>query len=1032
MNADSIAQTHSSVKPTFTPGTSGLLQRDCACRQHIANRGDQCKECKNKHQGLLQRSAVNNSPSHGVPLGIYEVLSSPSQPLDAQTRAFMQPRFGHDFSRVRVHSDAKAAQSAARIGAHAYTVAPNLVFSSGMYRPYSSEGRHLLAHELAHIVQQENSSTAPASLGALVIGQQSDPAEAAAERAADLVMGSNGKVPSALARTAWPIPAIQCDLQDPQRFQQAHEALFVHQPGASGSTLLPWVDPGPGIPGTANTLFQQAKPNIQQYMAQNPASFGGTVTTSTTEATLDADALDVNQQIHSHFPMIRTSPTETQIRSAVSVMTPALTSDRAYQRQWLANRLPVWCDIERYNIGETDPRYETLLDRLLDDPDVGSALQIIASRSAGFQRGEGQAREIFIHRGTNAVRRRVTLFHELTHYYSNSIYRDWVATTTNERWYNEGFTEYLARLAMPAAIRAQSTSYQDRWNSINAEVAAHVSDDDIARAYFLGEVWRIETRSAISRREAGTQLGLRETATAGQEMVSSRQGPGINQTVVPGRHYRFMNIGFDNPSPKPEHLSFFREVKSEHLDQAPILGVRFVGHASTAGPSDVNDRLSLQRAQAFYSMAQGEAVAGSRLIDAANPPHQGESLVTATEEDPATRAFNRRVEMFLLPVAGAQTGFQDPGGRRGSRVDVATAVQAKRPTFPNEGGGLLTQALLARLRNQRVTVSTATATVGAGNRTFGSAPASGEERTGISVGRRASAAPGATSLRRAVVIGNAVYKPGTTMGQTVEPTRPLPGSLTDANRIAAALAFRGYDVNQLDNQTATDIEAQLNRALVGLAPGSELFFFYSGHGTPEGLIGVDGIAFTPAQMLSIRNAARTGLVNLIINTDACHDGIFADAIRGAELRDTRLAASAAGGSATSIVAMLDEAIAVQDSKDVYNTAIQAWWAHRYELEAAMSAPPQNTNTTADQRTAAWTDHYQTGGLIWNDFVTRTNPLLNAMRTTAASSGITLRRLTLKSARSPFDSDGELLAQAGLDDVDTLTNQVLAIADTRLP
>ena len=79
---------------------------------------------------------------------------SPGQPLDAAARAFMEPRLGHDFSGVRVHADAKAADSARAMTAEAYTVHRDIVFGNGRYAPASLGGRRLLAHELVHVVQQ--------------------------------------------------------------------------------------------------------------------------------------------------------------------------------------------------------------------------------------------------------------------------------------------------------------------------------------------------------------------------------------------------------------------------------------------------------------------------------------------------------------------------------------------------------------------------------------------------------------------------------------------------------------------------------------------------------------------------------------------------------------------------------------------------------------------------------------------------------------------------------------------------------------
>ena len=85
---------------------------------------------------------------------VHEVLRSTGQPLDVAAGALMEPRFGHDFSQVKIHADAKAAESAQAIGARAYTVGRDIVFAAGQYAPGTSAGQRLLAHELTHVVQQ--------------------------------------------------------------------------------------------------------------------------------------------------------------------------------------------------------------------------------------------------------------------------------------------------------------------------------------------------------------------------------------------------------------------------------------------------------------------------------------------------------------------------------------------------------------------------------------------------------------------------------------------------------------------------------------------------------------------------------------------------------------------------------------------------------------------------------------------------------------------------------------------------------------
>lgn len=84
-------------------------------------------------------------------------LSGAGRPLDVSTRAFMEPRFGRDFSRVQVHSDIQADKSARSMDAHAYTIERDIFFGAGQYAPATSQGRRLLAHELTHVVQQGDS-----------------------------------------------------------------------------------------------------------------------------------------------------------------------------------------------------------------------------------------------------------------------------------------------------------------------------------------------------------------------------------------------------------------------------------------------------------------------------------------------------------------------------------------------------------------------------------------------------------------------------------------------------------------------------------------------------------------------------------------------------------------------------------------------------------------------------------------------------------------------------------------------------------
>lgn len=161
----------------FTPPPLAcrLLQRRCAC-------GGTCSACRG---GSALRRGTDDSPHFGVSHTVDEVLRAPSRGLGAEQREFFAQGFGTDFSSVRVHSDAQAAASARALDAQAYAVGQHIVFGAGQYRPETAAGRELLAHELAHVVQQR--SAAPTD-GPLTVGRADSPAEVDADRMAGAVL----------------------------------------------------------------------------------------------------------------------------------------------------------------------------------------------------------------------------------------------------------------------------------------------------------------------------------------------------------------------------------------------------------------------------------------------------------------------------------------------------------------------------------------------------------------------------------------------------------------------------------------------------------------------------------------------------------------------------------------------------------------------------------------------------------------------------------------------------------------------------
>lgn len=151
----------------------------------------------------LQRKETDNTPGIAPPI-VHDVLRTPGEALDAETRTLFEPGFGHDFSRVRLHTDERARKSAGAVNAAAYTVGNDIVLGEGQKEPHTTEGRQLIAHELTHVVQQTGKTAEPSlpSHGALEVA----PSNTSAEREAGAVSQGVG---DASATTAGQPAAVQ-------------------------------------------------------------------------------------------------------------------------------------------------------------------------------------------------------------------------------------------------------------------------------------------------------------------------------------------------------------------------------------------------------------------------------------------------------------------------------------------------------------------------------------------------------------------------------------------------------------------------------------------------------------------------------------------------------------------------------------------------------------------------------------------------------------------------------------------------------
>ncbi|MEL6353624.1 MAG: DUF4157 domain-containing protein [Cyanobacteria bacterium J06627_28] len=120
-----------------------------------------CEKCKEEEESLQTKRAtgITSKLTPDIETEIQSIRGG-GQPLSLSERGFFEPRFGHDFGQVRIHRDARAAALVDSLKAKAFAVGPDIVLGIGQYKPQTTDGRRLLAHELTHVVQQQGATVA--------------------------------------------------------------------------------------------------------------------------------------------------------------------------------------------------------------------------------------------------------------------------------------------------------------------------------------------------------------------------------------------------------------------------------------------------------------------------------------------------------------------------------------------------------------------------------------------------------------------------------------------------------------------------------------------------------------------------------------------------------------------------------------------------------------------------------------------------------------------------------------------------------
>jgi Domain of unknown function (DUF4157) len=229
--------------------------KSCACG--TPGQTGECADCRDR---FLQRAAAGGPAPASVPASVRHTISSAGRPLDSGARAPMEARFGRDFGAVRVHTDPQAAESARAVSARAYTVGQHIAFDRGQYQPHTPAGQRLLAHELAHTVQQRGLHRKATESGILDPGADSR-YEREAERAANAAAGR----PSILAHSAVPVICRAANETPPSPAADETEPVRVWEPVPASSELS-----SKGVAAQSQLRPGQVSPKIRAYKLRDP------------------------------------------------------------------------------------------------------------------------------------------------------------------------------------------------------------------------------------------------------------------------------------------------------------------------------------------------------------------------------------------------------------------------------------------------------------------------------------------------------------------------------------------------------------------------------------------------------------------------------------------------------------------------------------------------------------------------------------------------------------------------------------------
>ncbi|MFQ5881378.1 MAG: DUF4157 domain-containing protein [Candidatus Methylomirabilales bacterium] len=264
-----------------------------------------CSACEAEERELVQRKAGPGVGTASIPDNVFQ-NSGVGWPLDLSTREFMESRFGHDFSQVRLHADAQAARDAKALNAQAFTIGRDIYFGASRYQPNTTAGRHLLAHELTHTVQQGSASTGAfgGAQARLEVSHPGDGLEREADRVASRVVGGDAHTGAITAGGAGLVQRIE--LPSLEEITTGAEEAFeeaVEAGEAAGEAIVAGVTAaGEAVGEAAETVAGIARELWDEAQALANA-LSGAVTVSGGKLVITVPPLPVCPTIPLQFPL---------------------------------------------------------------------------------------------------------------------------------------------------------------------------------------------------------------------------------------------------------------------------------------------------------------------------------------------------------------------------------------------------------------------------------------------------------------------------------------------------------------------------------------------------------------------------------------------------------------------------------------------------------------------------------------------------------------------------------------------------------